>query len=497
MMKTFGLAGQRRLLLAVWLVVAIGFLACLAVGWPVVAQVDSASAGTSAKTYIEQAMAIQSREENSPLAIPLYEKAIEAADPEKDDYELLFAHYAIMKIHAVHDLARAVEYAHKCQALIEPIVRAGAIMHFTPRGKFYEEVIRFSANAIAWHAYEQNADKDKLNEMLELLDGATGYVEGPQHFYLLDTKVRILLKLGQDDKAYRIVRTSLIADRQFAEFDDIAASAEYKAWRKVFEAGETVVFSEAEKAFLGKAKRLTESIRERIKGKRENAVPVEIMPPREIVPGKLAIKKYRMGMEFPSEGYYLVFEGDLHIKGPLNRKWVNQQAAQVSPEGPVYGVVVTGDLVIDGDLIDDGHIYLHVGGKLMADYVFSYNGYQSIVGEVIIGFGIYGEYNDGFLDVFQSKLHTPYLIASDHGMPRQTGAGEFIYLEAEDGTDRNSLRVGDKPGSRWDLGWDYFDDSQKLLAPTVWNDADEFSVDRFFEIVRKGENPFHELDRKP
>ena len=134
-MRRFGLAGRRRLLLVVWLVVAIGFLACLAVGWPfalewssfavvwpVVAQVDSASAGTSAKTYIEQAMAIQSGDENSPLAIPLYEKAIEAADPEEDDYELLFAHYAIMRIHAVHDLARAVEYAHKCQASrIQPI----------------------------------------------------------------------------------------------------------------------------------------------------------------------------------------------------------------------------------------------------------------------------------------------------------------------------------------------------------------------------------------
>lgn len=382
--------------------------------------------------------------------------------------------------------------------MIKPIVRAGAIGHFTPQGKFYEEVIRFSANTIAWHAYEQNADKDKLNEMLELLDGATGYVEGPQHFYLLDTKVRILLKLGQDDKAYRIVRTSLIADRnrQFTEFDGIAVSAEYKSWRKAFEAGETAVFSEAEKAFLDKAKRLTESIRERIREKRENAVPVEIMPSREIVSGKLAIEKYGMYRGFPSDASYLVFKGDLHIKGPLNRKWVNQQAAQASPEAFVYGVVVTGDLLIDGDLIDDDYVYLHVGGKLMADYVFSYNGHQFIAGEAIIGFGIYGKYNDGSFTL-GGKLRTPYLIASDHDMPRQTSAGEFIYLEAGDGTDRNDLQVGDKPGSGWGWDWDYFDDSQKLLAPAIWNDADKFSVNRFFEIVRKGRNPFHELDRKP
>jgi len=49
-------------------------------------------------------------------------------------------------------------------------------------------------------------------------------------FYIWDTKVRILLKLGRVDEAYAIVQRVLKKDSSFADFQDIKNSAPYKAW---------------------------------------------------------------------------------------------------------------------------------------------------------------------------------------------------------------------------------------------------------------------------
>lgn len=63
-------------------------------------------------------------------------------------------------------------------------------------------------------------------------DAGVEVIEGQNGYYIFDTKVRILLKMGKTEDAYEIAQRVLSKDPSFGDFQDIKASKEYKAWLK-------------------------------------------------------------------------------------------------------------------------------------------------------------------------------------------------------------------------------------------------------------------------
>lgn len=444
------------------------------------------------REYIEKALDLQfGSEEEKASAVLLYQQAIQACDPDTDGFDYLYAHYELMRMHADTDTGKASAYAEKCLEILRPTIRSGAIMHFTEQGQFHEEVIRYATNSIAWHTCLQTNDAQKLEEVLQLLELGESYVDAPEHAYLLDTKARILLKLNRKEEAYEITRACLINDPYVTHFDDILDDKEYKQWKEKFEKGIHVVFSEEEILFLKKAKNILLHVQSQLateQGHRAHFSPY--IPDKEVISKEQAVEKYGLPDYFPHDSAYVLFKGDLRVQGPLTMQWVFSQADELSKRQNIYGMIVDGDLTVNGDILDDNYLYLFVRGNLQCDYFFSYNATQIIRGDAVIRLGIYGEYNDGQLDVY-GKLHTPYLISNDHAMPDRA-EGDFIHLSAGDQNSRYDIAVGRQINPEWSWQWDYFDDSHKLFSPDFWTEQDRFSVEKFFELVRTGRNPFAE-----
>lgn len=419
----------------------------------------------------------------SVLAIPYYQKVIETWDDKKEGYELLYAHYQLMWINSHHDPQQAVHYAQKCLELLKPAIQAGAIGHFTEMGQFHEEVIRYATNCIGWNMFSQTDDTVKLKELAELVSMGCRYADDPQYFYIFDTKVRILLKLDQKEEAYSIVRSCLKKDKGFGDFNDIVREKDYQSWLANFEAGIVLELTDKEKNILEKAERITGKIKQRIIADAVNRKDfTEIMPQKEIITLGEARKKYKIPNYHSNDDSVLLIKGDVHLKGSINNAWLKDQLIGMSWKNNLFGLIIDGNLTVEGDLIDDEYMELFVIRDLTCDYVFSYNGIIEIKGDAYIKYGIYGKYNDGSMDVC-GKLNTPYLVSDGHSMPREA-EGDFIFIEGGDETDRDSIVIDDGRES------DYYEDSQKLLVPAVWDEEDIFSVSTFFDMVRKGENPF-------
>lgn len=449
----------------------------------------------SPRQHIEIALDLQNG--GAPtLAVPEYQKAIEACDPDRDGFEYLYAHYELMRIYALPDSGeeeQAASYARKCLDILQPSIEAGAIGHFMEQGQFYEEVIRWATNCIAWHIHESASDPEQWEEALRLISFGAQYAEHSDHFYVLDTQARLLLKLNRQEEAYRIVRSCLKEDRSCSHFDDIAETAGYKQWKADFESGAGVVLDEDDRQLLAKAEQITAQIKSRLeKVAGRSGEPEERYAEKAIISSREVIEQYGAPDYFPIEGeQYLLFKGDLEINGPLNREWIVNQTRDLSADAFVMGMVVDGNLTVNGDLLDDNYVHLYVKGNLHCHYLFSYNGQQHIGGNADIRLGAYGEYNDGQLSV-NGDIRSPYLIIDDHAMPTEA-MGEFIHIGAGNGTYRDDLAVGKEPGQSWGWGWTYLEDSQKLLVPQVWDEHDCFSVEQFFDIVRRGDNPFIKL----
>lgn len=441
------------------------------------------------KDLIKEAVHIQQTQGNSSLdALKKYEEAINAFAKDDDEYELLYAHYQIMWIYCNNNrLGEAFPYAEKCLEMLDKTIRTGAVMHFTEMGKFHEEVIRFATNTVAWYKYVNTDDVSELENALELISLGCEYVDDPDYFYVFDTKVRILLKLGRKDEAFRIVYDCLKKEPDFSDFDDMMSNKEYREWKEDFESG-NIEFTDKEIAFLEKAARINQKLKSQ---QTENTTTFEeLMPEMEFQ----SIEK--LGEEICSpEGFFddddclLLFKGDLQIKGDLDDKWYKNILVGKTWENKLYGIVVNGNLKVDGDITIDMPV-LQILGDLTCDYLYSGDGHTVILGEANIKYGVYGNYNDGSLDI-EGGLVTPYIIAGDHAMPRESTEGEFIYIEGGDGYD--DISIGESTGRTSGWGWHYFKDSSRLISKDVWDDRYEFSVKQFFDLVKQGQNPFKEL----
>lgn len=106
------------------------------------------------------------------------------------------------------------------------------ILHSTSMGDFYRDVIRRSGNAVAWAMYEVYEDREKMEEALAMVNRAAEYIVGDDEYYIYNTQVRILLRLGRQEEAWQIVKQTLEKDEFFESFDDIVETKEYKKWLK-------------------------------------------------------------------------------------------------------------------------------------------------------------------------------------------------------------------------------------------------------------------------
>lgn len=425
--------------------------------------------------------------------IKKYKKIADKCVGSNQEYERLRALYKVMTIAASNEKNMTVmlDAAEKSYHILKGKMSTHEFQLNTEKGIFYRESMRIASNTIAWYRQLKTEKTEELERLLEVISTGCAYIEGPTHFFMLDTKVRILLKLGKTEEAYQIVYDCLQADRYFADVDDIKRDRTYIEWRNKNYPANQETYTDQEKRILAKAY----SIHQRLVSEKESArskpaFSQQSPPENKIMLLSDAKKKYGFSGDFHQESdhYILVIQGDLVLNSNLDASWVEGIINQKKPSVYVSGVLITGNLFVHGDLIDDNYIQLRIMKNLSCDYLFSYNGSIVVQGDARIKFGVYGEYNDGYFRI-DGKLYTPYIIADDHDMPRQA-EGNFIYIEGGNGTYRDELLLGNSKGSGYGWDWDYLEDIGKLFNPQVWDEEDGFSVSRFFEIVKKGENPF-------
>ncbi|SEW34561.1 WGR domain-containing protein [Chitinophaga sp. YR573] len=157
-----------------------------------------------------------------------------------DEYNLLYANYG--KMYAYSYLNSYHKAAYSKEGLLEMNLAAiqqglktlalipSVIWHFTDMGAFHEEVTRVVANAVAWQMYEIYDKKKDLEKALEIIAKAVGFVSTEYHYFIYDTQVRILLKMGQKEEAYKIVKRTLALASDFEDFSDFKNDADYKEW---------------------------------------------------------------------------------------------------------------------------------------------------------------------------------------------------------------------------------------------------------------------------
>lgn len=425
--------------------------------------------------------------------IKQYKKIADKCVGSQQEFEKLNALYKVMTIAANHEKNRTVmlDAADKSYHILKAKMTTGDLPLNNEKGKFYRESMRISSNTIAWYSQMNTENGPELEHLLEVISTGCQYVEDPSHFFMLDTKIRILLKLGRIDEAYHIVYDCLKADKYFSDLDDIKRDRAYIEWRNKNYPVNQIEFSDQEKQLLAKARRIHQRLVSEIGSDSLKVTFSQKNPPEyKIMLLSEAKKKYGFTGDFHQEADHdiLVIQGDVILNSNLDASWIEESVKKIKASGYVAGVLITGNLFIQGDLIDDDYVHLRVMKNLWCDYLFSYNGTIVVDGDARIKVGVYGEYNDGYLRI-NGKLYTPYIIADDHDMPREA-EGSFIYIEGGNGTYRDEILLGNAKGSGYGWDWDYLEDAGKLFNPKVWDEEDGFSESRFFDLVQKGENPF-------
>lgn len=157
-----------------------------------------------------------------------------------DEYNLLYANYGKMYSYNYLNSFHKDKYSKKeLLELNKAAIQQGLktlelvpsmIWHFTDMGAFYQEVTRIVANAVAWQMYEIAKTKEDLEKALAIIEKAIEYVQTEYHYFIYDTQVRILLKMGQKEEAYRIVKRTLAAASDFEDFNDFKVNADYQKW---------------------------------------------------------------------------------------------------------------------------------------------------------------------------------------------------------------------------------------------------------------------------
>ncbi|ACU63129.1 leucine-rich repeat domain-containing protein [Chitinophaga pinensis] len=157
-----------------------------------------------------------------------------------DEYNLLYANYG--KVYAYSYLTsthKASFPANELQQLMKDSIEHGLhtlslvpamIWHFTNLGAFHEEVTRITANSVAWNLHVLADSEEELTKALRIIEKAIPYSDSEPYYFIYDTQVRILLKLGNKEEAYQTVKGILRKSPDFVDFQDFKTNADYLAW---------------------------------------------------------------------------------------------------------------------------------------------------------------------------------------------------------------------------------------------------------------------------
>ncbi|SEW34543.1 WGR domain-containing protein, predicted DNA-binding domain in MolR [Chitinophaga sp. YR573] len=159
-----------------------------------------------------------------------------------DEYNLLYANYGkvnaynyLLSNHAatfspaelLENRLAAIDQGLKTLELV-PVI----IWHFTDLGAFHKDVTRISANMVAWQMYEIYDKTEDLEKALDVIVKGVECISNEDHYFIYDTKVRILLKLGRTEEAWQIVKRTLTLSPDFNDFQDLKKDERYKKWKK-------------------------------------------------------------------------------------------------------------------------------------------------------------------------------------------------------------------------------------------------------------------------
>ncbi len=429
--------------------------------------------------------AIDLKYDNPVKGIKLLQELLLKLDPKVNEHDWLYVHHTILtescRITEYKDVPEKIKkeqteiattYARKCLDILQPRISAGVIPTDSDLMYLQEEVIRYSTNHLAWGIYEQTSSKAKLEAALELINLGCQYVKD-QHFYVYDTKVRILMKLKRKEEAFEVVYKTLLKDSSFYDFKGFKKNKAYLEWKKAIEEAPLANLTPAEEKFL-KAMPLEA---QKIKANYEDLLQ-EKFPPnnftKEVISLAEAKERYPQMKNFYYDGGLVqVLKGDVFIEGNLNEAW--QEKHQSADCGLM---LIDGNVSIKGVLEDDNHLLLLIVGNLVAVSVYSEDGQIYISGDATIASTLQGVYNDGMITV-AGKTKVPFILNSDHHIEVESDAINISNL----GNVRSETHFTDK----------YEDlDCARLLALQVWDKNDEFDVKVFNELLINGQSPFRE-----
>ncbi len=174
-------------------------------------------------------------------AISTFKEVLSMCTPGKvyTDYDELYATYGIV-YSLTHWIAGLPEGEERCRSVEEAIKWSkkalslvpdfSMIWHYTDEGAFQREVTRIAGNALGWHLHEDPTTEADLEEARTAIARAVTCVDSPSQWFIYDTQVRVLLKSGNYDEAYRIVAQILHQDPDFHDFQDLKNDPGYRAW---------------------------------------------------------------------------------------------------------------------------------------------------------------------------------------------------------------------------------------------------------------------------
>jgi len=157
-----------------------------------------------------------------------------------DEYNLLYANYG--KVYAYSYLTSNHKATFSPAELLEmnqAAIKQGlhtlslipaVIWHFTDLGRFHEEITRITANAVAWQMHVVSDKQEDLEKALEIILKGVAFIEEESHYFIYDTQVRVLLKLGRTADAYQLVKRTLKQLPDFNDFQDLKEDPDYQAW---------------------------------------------------------------------------------------------------------------------------------------------------------------------------------------------------------------------------------------------------------------------------
>ncbi|HEX6432019.1 MAG TPA: leucine-rich repeat domain-containing protein, partial [Niastella sp.] len=196
------------------------------------------------KLMIEANSLMNAKDDREKLlqSLEVYDQVLTSFSSGKvvDEFNLLYANYGkvwaysyLTSYHkATFPPAELLEISQTAikQGLHTLSLIPAVIWHFTDLGKFHEEITRVTTNAVAWLMHVIADKKEDLEKALEIIMKGAAFVQEKDHYFIYDTQVRILLKLGRTADAYQIVKRTLALVPDFGDFQDLNKDANYNTW---------------------------------------------------------------------------------------------------------------------------------------------------------------------------------------------------------------------------------------------------------------------------